>query len=552
MKKSLCLLCFILLFPILLALSTGVRSIALAEGTSRYELTYEEPLVTKYVREGEVVTRKVYVNTYLYTNLVRITYDVVSSTSGEIMYKRLSPQNGKVSGENLTIEKENVIVTRGQLKSNNSGTKDEEAYYFEVSADHCCAFIFSVCYSTGAESEETISYNSKVLYFDTIDGQSPTITVKDINVFMYQVTCSFSDKSDICAASGVKSYIVYREDTTTHEKTTYYSSDKINRNSATFTFESGKYNYYVVATDAVGNVSEEKLVATFDVDQLIGSADAAIMTISSSPSDWSDTFVSKLEKAYSDYQIAANEMNGEVTEAELLRKSNALSSVLSEYYGYINDRLSGRINVTPKITNGDYLKETPTITNLARACDFVKYGEECILTIAIGQYTSTVQEEAMRFCEIEDVNKTYSFSIQCYTSDQMVYEDDFTIPLKLAFSIGQYEEIAAVQIIEQDGEKVFVPCNINQYTQGSIVLNVQKTYGDVYLFVREKEKSKLWYLLFLLIVPISCGTSSLIIIHKRKKAAKAAKSVPDDPDNKDKEISDPQNTDGSKGSENNE
>ena len=269
---------------------------------SRWQLTYDDS-PTKFVAEGQEVTRTVYVDESLYPDLVRITYDVVSSTSSDIIYQALRPTNGAVAieeGGTLTLEKNNVLVDKSDLVRTGTGKK---AYAFTVKSDHCCAFIFTVYRDTGDE-EDVATYDSSVLYLDNVDSRPPTFTY-ELNPFLNSVTCTFDDRSSVCASSGTKSYTVYKKDMDTGVKTEFLTSSDINRNTASFTIDSGSghYNYYVTATDYVGNTSEEILILQYDVDELIRSADNAFKTIASAPDSWSEAFKTKLTNAYNEYTV---------------------------------------------------------------------------------------------------------------------------------------------------------------------------------------------------------------------------------------------------------
>ncbi len=371
---------FILFIVLLAAVPGGTTALA---GDSLWQLTYDDGAIG-YVKEGTEVKRTVYVNDNLYPDLSYITYDVVTSTSSEIMYRTLQKSEGGVTGDNLTTEKNDVLVRKKDLKS--TGLAGKKAYSFDVKYDRCCAFIFTVYYDTGEETDVP-NYDSEILYLDNVDGQAPAVTIKEVNPFLKSVTCTFSDVSSVCASSGVKSYTVYKKDMDTGIKTEIYTSKdgEINRNTASFTIPSdpGHYNYYVTATDYVGNTSAEKLVATYDVDELVRSTDNALNTIETSPESWSDGFKNRLNNAYSEYKIKKDDLNGTVSEEEKKAAADALTAVLDEYKGYVADKLDGRRNVEFSTDNAETLSSGLNVDNLYKACAFVKFGEKGIVLTGV-------------------------------------------------------------------------------------------------------------------------------------------------------------------------
>ena len=509
-----------ILFVVLLA-AIPVRTAALA-GDSRLQLTYDDGAIG-YVKEGTEVTRTVYVNGDLYPDLSYITYDVVTSTSSEIMYRTIRKSEGGATGENLTTEKNDVLVRKSDLTPTDLGGK--KAYSFKVGFDRCCAFIFTVYYDTG-EDEDVPSYDSEVLYLDNVDSQPPTFTI-ETNRFLMSVTCKFSDDSSVCAKSGVKSYTVYKKDMDTGVKTEYLTSSDINRNTATFTIPSGSghYNYYVTATDYVGNTSAEKLVATYDVDALIRTADNAFNTIESSSEYWSEAFKTKLNNAYNEYTLKRNGTNGEVSDEEKQEAAEKLSDVLSEYNGYKSDMLNGRRNVEFKTDNAETLSSGLNVDNLYKACAFIKFGEKG--TLLVGVYKSDysdVRKAELEQSGLEKATSVYAFSVRVFATEQGDCDRAFSVPLELSFSVDPYKQIAAVQVVTEESGVTTVPCRIKEYTNGNLVMSVPNTTGLVYLFVEEeqpKKDNKWLYLLFLLIIPVASGTACLILYQKRKKSLRS-------------------------------
>lgn len=506
-----------LLSVLIASAAVAVKVTPAFAGSSRYDLTFDETAF-KYTKGGETVERRVYVDESLYPYLIRISYDVVSAETKDVMMGQLKTENGKaVPGEGITVEKQNVLVAKESLTSWTSGKK---AYYFTVSADHCCAFVFTVYYDKGEGEEEGKHYCSTNLYLTSVDSVAPKTVLESYNVFMNTVTVRFDDPGDVCASSGAKTYVVYRYDTQKKVKETFFTSDKITSKKATIELEPGKYDYYVAATDSVGNVGKETLVAKYDVDELIRSADNAVKTIESAKDEWSEVFIDKLEKAYGEYVVAANAEEGTVSDEEFTQKSDALKSVLDEYERFLAYKLHGKDNVTLRISGKDYLKEGPTILNLADGCDFIKYGEDGSLSVSVEKHGYTKDKgEALSESGMKAADDVYYFTVQTSTTGQLDRKIDFSVPLKVSLSVGEYKEIGAVQVVEEDGKTVYAPCPVTEYTNGKVVLNVEKTYGTVYLFVQSKEKNDLkWLYLLFLLLPISVGTASLIIIKRRKRS----------------------------------
>ena len=506
---------FIIFIVLLAAVPGGTTALA---GESRRQLTYDDGAIG-YVKEGTEVKRTVYVNGDLYPDLSYITYDVVTSTSSEIMYRTLQKSEGGATGDNLTTEKNDVLVRKKDLKS--TGLAGKKAYSFDVKYDRCCAFIFTVYYDTGEETDVP-NYDSEILYLDNVDSQPPTFTI-ETNRFLMSVTCKFSDESSVCARSGVKSYTVYKKDMDTGIKTEIFSSEDINRDTATFTIPSdpGHYNYYVTATDYVGNTSAEKLVAPYDVDELIRAADNAFNTIDSSSEYWSEAFKTKLNNAYNEYTLKRNGINGEVSEEEKQAAAEKLSAVLEEYNGYKSDMLNGRRNVEFSTDNAETLSSGLNVDNLYKACAFVKFGEKgIVLTGVYKSDYSDARKEELSQSGLERATSVYVFSMHVFVTEQGNCNRAFSVPLELSFSVGEYKNVAAVQIVSKGEESSTVPCHVKEYTNGNLVLSVPNTTGLVYLFVEEeqpKKDNKWLYLLFLLIIPVASGTACLILYQKRKK-----------------------------------
>lgn len=486
-------------------------------GSSRYDLTFDETSF-RYTKEGVTVERRVYVDEYLYEYLDKITYNVVSTTTGSIMMEQLSSSAGVATGKDITVERENVTVYKEDLIPWTTG---KNAYCFTVTTDHCCAFIFTVYYSKGEGEEVEKYYGSDILYVKSIDGKAPVVKIDSYNIYMNTVTCLFDDTSLYCAGSGVKSFTVYQLNTQTGEKTEYYSSDSISSKKASFTLKSGKYKYYVSATDAVGNVSEETLVAIYDVDGLGHLAEAAAMTIESAPDDWSEGFKTKLQNAYSEYQIVMGDQNGEYTDEQKEEKAEALTLVLNEYNGYVGQKLNGRSNVEVRLSGQDYFSDGLTITNLTEACAFVKYGEEGIVTLSVAKYDfAEDKKEILTKSGGAEATETYQFTVQTSTSERLRCEGEFSVPLKVAFTVDGYSSISAVQVIESEEGKEYITCPITEYTDGKIVLNVKNANGTVYFFVQKEQKKSYWLYLLFLIIPVTVGTACFIIIMKRKNGGK--------------------------------
>ena len=484
---------------------------------SRLQLTYDDA-PTRFVAEGQEVTRTVYVDESLYPDLVRITYDVVSSTSNDIMYQTLRPTKGAVTieeGGTLTLERNDVLVDKSDLVRSGSGKK---AYSFTVKNDHCCAFIFTVYRDTG-DDEDVATYDSEVLYLDNVDSRPPTFTY-ELNPFLNSVTCTFDDRSSVCASSGTKSFTVYKTNMDTGVKTEFLTSSDINRNTASFTIDSGSghYNYYVTATDYVGNTSEEILILRYDVDELIRSADNAFNTIATSPESWSDGFKNKLTDAYNEYTVYRN---GEATDEQMQAAAEKLSAVLTEYRGYINDKLNDRKNVTLEKDNTGILSSELTVKNLYKACGFVKFGETGTVVIGVYKADREKEDDVSNFepCDMK-ITDVYAFTVRVFATEQGNVNEKFSVPLELALSVGEYNQIAAVQVVTKDGKTSPAPCHIKEYTNGNLVLEVENTSGTVYLYVsaEQKKDNKLLYLLFLLVIPVASGATCLVIYHKRKKA----------------------------------
>ncbi len=521
-KKVYKLILPILLFLSALALSSSYKEeVACAAdfvGSSRYELTYEDNMNYPYVKGGEKDKRTVYVSKELYNYLDYITYDVVTSESTDIMYERISTSKGKAVNPGVTVARYGVVA-KDDLKPFSSS--DKRAYCFTVESDCCCAFIFTVYYTISEGDEQEVNYGSPVLYLKTVDSLAPTVTVKSYNRFLYTVTCSFNDTYDNCAASGTKSYTVYQADTTSGNKKVFLSSDKVYKNTATFTLTSGMYNYYVTATDAVGNESKETLIATFDVDELLSEADSAIRTVNSSPDDWSTNFKSRLNNAASDYEIALKGYNGTVAEEDMERYTNTLKQVLKEYNGFIADKLHNRSLVDLTIINGDYLESAPAVLNLDKACAFVKYGEKGTISISIGKYDSAKgKETALEKSNIKSADEVYAFSMQVFTTEQSVYRGEFTVPMRFEVAVGSYEEVAAVQLSQGENGEEYIPCNVTEYTNGKVVLNVRNADGTVYLFVKKKTINLKWLYLLFLLIPIGAAIAVPLIIKNRRKRSK--------------------------------
>ncbi len=510
-----------ILFVVLLA-AIPVASSAYA-GSSRLQLTFDEGTYG-YVKEGTEVTRTVFVDSALYPDLSYITYDVVTSTSTDIMYRTLVRANGAAEGENLTTEKNDVLVRKSDLKS--TGLTGKKAYSFTVKYDRCCAVIFTVYYDKGDETDVAY-YDSDILYVTNVDGQAPAVTIKEINPFLKSVTCTFSDVSSVCASSGVRSNTVYKVDTETNERSVYRTSDDINRNTASFTIDSGtgKFNYYVTATDGVGNTSADLLVAKYDVDELVRSTDNALNTIETSPESWSDGFKNRLNNAYSEYKIKKDDLNGTVSEEEKKAAADALTAVLDEYKGYVADKLNGRRNVEFSTDNAETLSSGLNVDNLYKACAFVKFGEKgTVLTSVYKSDYSDARKEELSQSGLERATSVYVFSMRVFATEQGNCDRAFSVPLELSFSVGEYKNVAAVQVREKDGQKTYAPCRIKEYTSGDLVMSVPNTTGLVYLFVEEeqsKKDNKWLYLLFLLIVPVASGTACLILYQKRKKSLRS-------------------------------
>ena len=504
----------IALLLILIAMTSAQKERPVAyAGSSRFDLTFDETTF-RYTKEGETVERRVYVDESLYTDLIRITYNVVSTETSDVMRGQIKTSNGVAVNEGVVWERKNVVVAKESLQTWTTGKK---AYCFTVSADHCCAFIFTVYYDKGEGEEDEAYYDSPILYLTTVDNVAPKVTIDDYNVFMNTVTVKFDDSSDNCASSGTKSYTVYQDNTQTGERKTYLTSDKITSKKATITLESGKYNYYVSAKDAVGNESEEVLVARYDVDELIRSADNAVMTIESAPDDWSETFKDRLNKAYGEYVVVANAEPGTVSDEEKEEKEEALTAVLDEYRRFVGYKINGKENVSLKIIGKDYFKEGPTVLNMSEGCAFIKYGEDGAVTLSVEKHSySSEKADILSASQGEGADDLYLITVQTVTTEKMDCREDFSTPLKVSLSVGEYLSVSAVQVVEENGNVVYVPCPVTEYTNGTLVLNVSKTYGTVYLFVREGEKKTYWLYLLFLLLPVSVGVASIIILKKKK------------------------------------
>ncbi|MBO4539439.1 MAG: hypothetical protein J5781_04125, partial [Clostridia bacterium] len=213
--------------------------------------------------------------------------------------------------------------------------------------------------------------------------------------------------------------------------------------------------------------------------------------------------------------------DNEATDDEKEAAAEALSAVLDEYRGYIADKLNDRKDVTLEADNARILSSGLTVKNLYKACDFVKFGETG--TVVIGVYKSDREKEndASSFepCDMK-ITDVYAFSVRVFATEQGNVNKNFSVPLELALSVGEYDRIAAVQVVTKDNEVSSVPCYIKEYTNGNLVLEVENTSGTVYLYVsaEQKKDNKLLYLLFLLVIPVASGATCLVIYHKRKKA----------------------------------
>ncbi len=498
MKKKICTLLLALLFAALFFVSATDKT-AYAEA-GQYQLTYD--------KEGGFVTaetgerRVIYLTETLQDRLVYISYDrFITPYAGQTV----SVREGKVTSSGATVVEDDVRIYPDSVQKNEGKTGKNAYYYVLPKVSSCCGYVFTVCY-LNADKEPTFDYASDVLYVTKIDDFVPTIEVTDYypSAGQYKEIFTLSDYSEKSAVSGLSGYVVYQTDLYGQNKKVYaeetFSVGKDKRSNVPVRLDMGKYNYYMVLTDNVGNATSETLIATFDTDALTQKAWSYLEIMNNTKEMWSDVFVYEMGVAYTAYYNAIHEINGEESEESVAEKTQRLTELVEKYDEITLKRKQGEILCDVQVQNGDYLASALTVENTAKAMAFVRYGDEASLRIGIGRY---------------DNGKRYVFSPSVSTTSDVNVEGDFSEPLALRFSIGEYKKVSAVQKIVDGGEEKELACTIKEYADGTIVLFVPKASGDVVLTVERGADLRWLYLLFLT-VPVGGGIAVVILYKKGK------------------------------------
>jgi len=482
-----------------------------------YCVTFEDKIYVP-VKGGTTETRKVYVSSYLYNDqnggdLIKITYDKVVLPYVDM---DVSVQNGEVKTANVVLEEDDVTVYPVDLVANEETNNADKAYYFTVESDHCCAFVFSVYYTAG--DEDAVCYDSEMLKIKNIDSSCPTFSVEyGLQSGTFCIDLEMNDLVYSCATSGLAGYEVYRTDLSGENHTLYYSKSLSgSRQEDSFEAEQGEYKYYLIVRDAVGNACVEKLIATFEYDELADSYTAAKNTMRNGT--WSQTLINRLEEAYSYYLVIKNNINKTATQEEKDTARKNLQDALAFYNEVVAKRVNGDMGYTVQAINDEYFETPASFLNVEKALAFVPYGDDMTVSVSVAKFSYVEKKygEALTQSGLSKADDVYVLTVLSSMTGVADCRERFSAPLQMQFSVGDYLEISAVQITDEG----MTVCSVKEFNDGRVVVYLPYSYGKVEVFVRV-DRVELRYLYFLfLLVPVGGGLACIFVLRKKKKEIK--------------------------------
>jgi hypothetical protein len=477
-----------------------------------------------YANAADGYTIPVYVQKDAYANLTRITYDRVQLKSVQDEVTGLTASNGVISGDYTVLEND-IEVKKSDLVLTDNGT-EKYAYVFYVHADSICAFAFTVYYQVSEEDGEQACYDSDILYCVYVDGAAPSW--RKISSYWKSGQCQMTFKlSDVVTgygSSGLKSVTVYRQAAGSDEYTVV-GTQTLSGSSATYgvTVDYGKYSYYIEVIDNVGNTTGKAFVVEFSSSTYNEAFEKDVRNALADMENggYSSVLSANLSSEYSDYLTVISDADSTTEQKDAALAE--LRKVYAAYYSAKTNSENGVVDFTTEVVNGDYL-ENFTVKNANAALSFAPKGDTLLLTFTLGVFdTDKVdKKEELEKAGLDKADTLYTFTVKTESECDGTVKTTFSSPIVLSFSLSDYDEAAAVQVVyDTNGNKTYYDCNLVEYADGTVAVSAPYSAGVVNVFTYKKSNKNLYWLFSLAAIPLTAGVVCLIYGRRRLKRKNA-------------------------------
>ena len=506
-----------------------------AYADSPYTLRFGEP-EDQTLRTGDneytvnvYVPRALCLEAYYYEiTYTRVELNAISEKNN------LKTNEGVFTSKLNKVLEENVKVTDVTILEN--GT--EEKYgKFTVSSKVNCAWAFTVKYRNTDQDEVTYEFDTKILYCAVFDDAAPSILIPPVTKGIYRlewVSGSYrinrilTDGKNVGAngVSGLNKATLYKRSESNGSEEYelmeefFYNGSK-SEEIWSCVVPNGVVSYYLEVTDRAGNDTGKVLLETFSDSRYNAGLESAVEI---ALEDLNETEYSReisygLQSAYSKYLTTTR--STATTNDEKLSAQSDLYQALQAYQTAKQEYDDGVVNVTVEINDRTVIPSLQAM-GLFSSLRFLKRGDTGTITLTPNKITATDKPAVLQQVGWENATSAYSIYIETNTTDAHKIRRAFSVPLILKMKLEESEKIVAVQeVFDTNGNVSYYECNVVEYADGTVSVDVPQTAGTVYILLDSgKKKSNLYWLFSLTAIPVLLGAGFFIYAHVKMKKIK--------------------------------
>jgi hypothetical protein len=461
--------------------------------------------------------------------LVKIdtTSDSITSYDGDNIFLNSKAIDSDDVLDSGTILNENFIMY--------TSYSDSKYKYFDIVAKEWCIIVLDITYDDDSDEGTGLSYDSDTYSVINIDNSLPSAyySTYTFDSGYYNFTVKISGNETLysrSANSGIDSIRITKLVNGVSSTITTIESVNSYPYIYTLTVDNQRASYYATILDNVGNYNTCLIVSfnssSYNVD-FESAVNNAIDELSATDV-YSSYLLSSLEEAYAQYYLLVQEWD-ETTDEDTLEELEAdieeqilVCTDIESDIAYARTLYNiGVKDYELNIINEEYLEGIELI-NVESAYGMLLYGETATFTIVLADYDINKVDKSAEI-EVSELKNVTDVLDLTFSTVNNINEDEiiFDTPLQIKVPITDYGSVSCVvKIIDENGNEVIEKLDYTEYS-GYITIDMPYADGVISIIIGDSTFNKLWYLLFLLVIPI--GICIFFVVRNKKKKDENAK-----------------------------